>query len=244
MNARAAALAVLLGLAGCATAPARAPHSRTVEAEGWAALAPGEAGPPRARALADAQRRAVEKAAGVRVAAATRVEQAVAVRQRIWTDAGGRVESWETLEERREDGFLKVRIRAVVRLGDDASAMPPPPGATVRVGAGGPSAAGLRRGLSRAGWSVSDKDADYVATAETRANVSRDARLAPFVSGRVRVTVSLREAASGAVVWESSRDAAGLDSDALTAVAEAGESAGELAGREAGEGLAALLWRR
>lgn len=244
MNARVAVAAALMGLAGCASAPTRGGERTTVEAEGWAALTKGDPYGPRARALADAQKRAVEKAAGVNVAASTRVDAAVAVRQRIWTDARARIESWELIGDRAEDGFRKLRIRAVVRLDGGDTAQPPPGDAKVRVASGGPAAAGLRRGLGEAGFILADAEAEYVATAETDARVVRDIRLAPFVTGRANVKVSIRDAVSGVVVWEQARDASGLDADPALAVARAGESAGRLAGRDAGAGLSAYLWRR
>lgn len=241
---RAAALLALSVLTGCATV-SRPPARSVVEvdAEGWAAEKAGDPYGPRARALADAQKRAVEKAAGVRVTASTRVEAGIAVRQRVWADVRGRVERWELVDDKLEDGFRKMRIRAVVRLdapGEEPPA-PPPLDARVRVDADGAAAEGLRRALSAAGCSLVRIGEQYVVTARAESRVTREKRLEPFVSGRARLHVSVRDAA-GVVLWEGVQEAAELDADPLLAVARADHAAGERAGREAAAGLAEALW--
>lgn len=238
----AAVLLLCAGLAGCASAP-RGPARVVVEAEGWAADAAGDAHGPRARALADAQKRAVEKAAGVSVTAVTRVDEGVAVRQRVRAHSRGRIERWDLLEDRREDGFRKLRIRAVVRLDPPGAPAPLPADARLRVTGAGPAAAGLRRGLSARGFALVESGEEFTADARATTRLTRDPRLEPFVSGRARVTVSVQDA-SGAVVWQATRDAAGLDADPLLAASAAAEAAGELAGRDAAEGLAEALWNR
>jgi hypothetical protein len=107
----------------------------------------------------------------------------------------------------------------------------------------GPAAAGLRRGLAARGFELVGSGEEFTAEARSSARVTRDERLAPFVSGRARVTVSVKDAA-GAVVWQATREAARLDADPLLAAAAASESAGELAGRDAADGLAEALWSR
>lgn len=241
-RALAAVLLLSAGLAGCASAP-RGPQRVTVEAEGWAAEAKGDAHGPRSRALADAQKRAVEKAAGVSVAAVTRVEKGVAVKQRVRAHARGRIERWDVLEERHEDGFHKLRLRAVVRLEPPGAPAPVPADARLRVSGEGPAADGLRRGLIARGFDLVESGEEFTADARASAKVSRDPRLAPFVSGRARVTVSVKDP-SGAVVWQETREAARLDADPLLAAAAASETAAELAARDAASGLAEALWDR
>lgn len=239
-----ALLACAAALAGCAATAPRGPERVSVEAEGWAAEVPGDSYGPRARALADAQKRAVEKAAGVRVAAVTRLDKGVAVRQRVWAETRGRIERWELLADVREDGFRKMRIRALVRLdAPGAAAEPPPADARLRVAAEGPAAAGLRRSLGARGFTLVDRDEEYVVDARSSTSLARDPRLAPFVSGRSRLTVSVKDS-SGTVVWEAAREAAALDADPLLAAARATDAAGELAGRDAAEGLAEAIWSR
>lgn len=113
MRAAGPALAAAL-LAACAH---RGPASRAVTAEGWAPVGPEGRAHARERALADAQRRAVESAAGVRLEARSRVSGSVALEQEVETRSRGSLESWEALEEREEDGLLRVRVRAVVSPG-------------------------------------------------------------------------------------------------------------------------------
>lgn len=59
-----AVLSALLAATGCAPSPRLAVEMETVEAEGWAPVDPKDAAGTRQRALAEAQRRAVEKATG------------------------------------------------------------------------------------------------------------------------------------------------------------------------------------
>lgn len=236
MNANGGVLALLLVLSGCATAPSNGAGRTTVEVEGR-----GTDGP---QALADGLKRAVEKALGVKLAATTKVEAAIAVRRRIWTDSRGAVEKWTVLGERTEDGLTVVRVRAVVRRLADGEAVPPPDGTTVRIEASGAAAAGVRRGFGARGFTVVEKGEQFVVRARGGSTLLRDARTAPFVSARGKVTVSVIDAASGGVVWEQTREAGGLESDSLAAAALAVENAGELGGRDAADGLAGVLWNR
>lgn len=236
MSFRGATLALVLAAAGCATAPASGDGRKTVEAEGW--------GSDAASALADAQKRAVEKALGVSIAASTRVEAAVAVRRRIWSDSAGRVKNWTVLGQKKAGSLLVVRIRAVVVRLAEGEAVPPPAETTVRIEASGPAGEGLRRGFGGRGFTVVEKGGDFVVKGAGGSRLLRDSRTAPFISGRGRVTVSVIDAATGGVVWERSTEAGGLDSDPLTASARAVESAGELGGRDAADGISRLLWTR
>jgi hypothetical protein len=240
VSSRGASLALLLILAGCASAPMTGDERLSVEVEGSAPDGPGAA----VRALADAQKRAVEKALGVALAASTRVEAAITVRRRIWADARGRVESWTVLGDKSADGLRIIRIRAVVRRLSAGEAVPPPLETTVRIEASGPAEVGLRRSFGTRGFTVVERGGDFVVKASGSSERLRDMRTAPFVTGRGRVSVSVVDAATGGVVWEQSREAADLDLDPLNASARAIESAGELGGRDAADGLASLLWRR
>ena len=248
MSLRSGSLALLLVVAGCATAPVTGAERQTVEAEGWAAESAPVSGESKRsateRALADAQKRAVEKALGVAIAASTRVEAAVAVRRRIWADARGRVESWTVLGERSEGGMRAVRIRAVVRRLASDEMVPPPVDTKVRVEAIGPAGKGLRRSFGARGFTVVERGGDFVVKALVHSERLSDARTAPFVSGVGRVNVSVLDAVSGDVVLEESREAGGLDADPLTASALAVETAGELGGRDAADGLSKILWNR
>jgi|CXWL01.1.fsa_nt_gi hypothetical protein len=238
---RQGSLALLLALTGCASAPASSTVGITVEVEG---VAPADGSSAGDRALADAQKRAVEKALGVSIAASTKVEAAIAVRRRIWADARGRVESWTVLGDRVEGGMRLLRIRAIVRRLADSEEIPPPVPTAVRIEAAGPVRTGLRRGLAARGFTVVEQGGDFVVRAIVDAEVLRDGRTAPFVSGRGRVSVSVVETATGGVVLEQAREAAELDGDAMTASSRAVESAGELCGREAADGLSKILWNR
>src|SRR5262249_32654718 len=138
---RPAAWAVFLclwaSLSGCGHArlrPGSADEGEVVDAEGWAPLDDRDPLGARNRALADAEKKAVEKVVGAFISAKTRVDQAVNVDQRILAKVDGYIKKYDLLGERREDGFLKTRIRALVlyrRVGDDLRAIglarPPAP---------------------------------------------------------------------------------------------------------------------
>lgn len=236
MSPRDGGLALLLAVAGCASAPVSGAGTTTVDAEGRGADAP--------QALADALKRAVEQALGVSLAASTRVEGAVAVRRRIWADSRGRVERWTVLGEHTRDKMTIVRVRAVVRRPADDEAVPPPDGTKIRLEAAGAAEAGLRRGLGARGLVVVERGEEFIVRARGGSTLLHDARTGPFVSVRGKVTVSVIESASGAVLWEKSSEAAGLDTDSLAAANLAMENAGELGGRDAADGLARALWNR
>lgn len=237
MKALVAAAALLAS--GCATLPASGPAASTVEAEGWAP-AGAEA---RAASLADALKRAVEQATGVRVQSATTVEKSVATRRRIWAGGAGVIERYEVLGVRAEDGFLKTRVRAVVRPLDAPAA--PPAEAKVVVSGSGPGAAAVRRALAARGYAVVREGGAFVARSRVvSAAEVRDERVAPMRSRRALLTLEVEDAATGETVWSGSREAGGLAGDELAAADRAAESAGELAGGDAADGLTAYLWKR
>lgn len=241
MNAHTLILALLLGASGCATAPAAGSGRKSVEAEG---MAPADAPGSGERALADAQKRAIEKALGVSLAASTRVEGAIATKRRIWADARGRIESWSVLRDWTDKGMRTIRIRAIVIRLAEGEEVPPPGEATVRIDAAGPALDGLRRSFGARGFTVVEKGGDFVVTARSSSNLLRDPRVAPFVSGRGRVQVSVIDAATGGVVLTRSAEAGGLDLDPLEASANAVASAGELGGREAADGVSRYIWNK
>ena len=108
---RAAAVLAVLGLmAGCSGLSNRQKVA-VVEAEGWALLnADKPAWETRQRAIAEAQKRAVESAAGVSISARTKVDMSVTRQQTIQADVGGYIRKYKILSARKEAGFLKIRI--------------------------------------------------------------------------------------------------------------------------------------
>jgi len=231
-------LAPLLGLvlaAGCAHAPSRGPKLETVNAEGWSPL--DRADPPgtRRRALAEAQRAAVEKATGVEVSARTQVAQAINVEQKITARTQGTIRSYEVLGESESDGFLKIRIRAAVEVGPpaltEARPEPPPGDPKVAVILNGPhaekAAAGVRKALLARGFTVIEGgDADLT--------VSGEVTLAPlgivgeFNSSRARVSLQARRSKGGEILAESSREVSAIDPAASIAEEKSSETAGLL----------------
>ncbi|MBI5239149.1 MAG: hypothetical protein HY926_01625 [Elusimicrobia bacterium] len=248
-----AGLAVLLLLAGCAHGPARrgGPERVCVTAEGWSAVVPSDQLGTAKRALAEAQRKAVEAVTGVSVRARTRVEQAVSVEQKIWSDAEGRILSYEVLGEREEGGFHKTRIRAVV-LKDSPqpgqtrpASLPGDPKVAVVVDTWafpdrGAAERGVAQGLKEAGVKVGFGAADYVVSGEASVAPLDSGGLEGFVSYRARLAVELKDPAKDEVIAARNFEASAMD---VSRPAAAGKALAQ-AGRLAGERLAADLRAR
>ena len=240
-----AGLAVLLLLAGCAHGPARRGGlgRAVVTAEGWAAVVPSDPLGTAKRALAEAQRKAVEKVTGVSVRARTRVEQAVSVEQRIWSDAEGRILSYEVLGEREEGGFHKIRIRAVVlreplRPGEKKPGpLPGDPKVAVVVDTWafpdrGAAERGVQQGLKDAGVKVGFGRADYVVSGEASVAPLDSGGLEGFASYRARLAVELKDPAKDEVIAARSFEASAIDPSRQAAAGKALAQVGRLAGEK------------
>lgn len=234
MRTGAAVLALALA-AGCAHAPARGPKLETVTAEGWSPSDKADPIGTKRRALAEAQRVAIEKVTGVEVSARTRVSQAVAVEQRITSRASGTIRSYEVLGESESDGFHKTRIRAVVELGAPANAArrpeAPPGDPKVRVklrGDGADDAAvGVRRALIGRGFTIVNAGKGEI-TVTGDVSTAPQAAVGGFASCRSRATLQARRVKTGAVLWQSSREASAVDPGLTAACAKSSETAGLL----------------
>ena len=134
-----AAVAGAVLLAGCSGARLKvgaAQEGEVIEAEGWTPVVDDDVLGMKQRSLADAQKKAVERVVGVFISAKTRVSKAVTVDQNILANVSGYVQKYDVLSERREEGFYKTRIRALVlykKIGSDLKALglmrpEPPPG--------------------------------------------------------------------------------------------------------------------
>ena len=249
--------ALLAGTVGCAGLPRQGGGAgeQTVTAEGWAPADARDLEGTRRRALADALKRAVEQVSGVSLSALTRVEGSVALRQKISAEVRGRVSRYEILGEEPQDGLLKVRIRAAVRLGDAPAAGPPPADARVSLNVSGSSlydedlgasaAAGIRQELLAQGFDVADGAPQALALrGETSTAPVLDSRLGAFHSARARVSLRAVEPKTGVVVWETAQEASALDLDPRMASIKASQAAGALLGRRAAGELAEVLWKR
>ncbi len=256
---RAACLAAAAALAaGCgrATLEARGRAAAVVEAEGWAPIEPSDPLGTRRRSLADAEKKAVEQVAGVYVAARTRVEQDAVIEQRVLSRVEGYIDSYQVLGRRRQDGFLKTRIRAVVSLGklDDelrGSGLRPagPPGAprvAVLLSPGSLAAPALRAAFAGQGFVVVEDTAAADLLVEGRAEVHDVANdyVPELRSARARVEVEAIDQDSGRVLGRAGRDASAADVSAELAEAKALAAAGELAGKGLASALSAELKTR
>lgn len=244
---------------GCASAPQAggAGTEREVEAEGWAALEPGDGAGTRRRAMADAQRKAVEQVSGAVISALTRVEDSVAVRQKMLSEVRGQVVRQRLLGERVEDGFMKLRIAATVRASDVPVAdwLPPPDAAvSLTVAGSGPRAqevgaatlAAVRRELMARGFEVIEAGSarrHLDLRVEARAAPVSDRRLGSLESSRARASLSAWDTA-GFGLWDGVQEATVLDVTHPAASDKAADAAGTALGRRAAQELAQILWRR
>jgi hypothetical protein len=172
------AAGVLCASSGCSNRLklGKGEKGEVVTAEGWAGVDPKDAYGTKQRALAEAQRKAVERVVGVYISAKSRVNQAVEVDQNILANVGGYVRKFDILDEREEDGFHKTRIKAVVlyeKVGQDLKkaglirpeAPPGNPKVAVLIvtkgefaGSGeGRAAQGVRRALIERGYQVVER---------------------------------------------------------------------------------------
>ena len=244
MSPRAALLGLVLA-AGCAHAPARGPKLETVTAEGWSPADKADPLAAKRRALAEAQRAAVERASGVEVSARTRVSQSINVEQKITASAHGSIRSYEIIGESESDGFHKTRIRAVVEVGapSEAPARPeaPPGDPKVRILLTGQEAEGAAGGVRRAliFTVVEGEAADITVGGEV--SVAPQGRIGGFDSCRARVTLEARRDKTGEVLWQSSREASAVDPGLTAACAKSAETAGLLGGEVLAREAAARL---
>ncbi len=256
---RPALLAGALLLAGCGHGRLRlAPgeEGEVIEAEGWAPIDAGDLLGTKKRSLADAQKKAVEKAAGVFISAKTRVEQTIDVDERILAKAEGYVRKYDVLGERQEGGFLKTRIRALVlynKIGQDMkdlglSKPPPAPGnprVAVEIRGGDSAASGLRAALLAKGFKVVEScdggACDLILRGEATVKAVEDARLGSLHSERARLTLKVLKPQANEILAEKSQEASGLDVSEDAAAGIALEKAGAQAGEALSKDLASLL---
>lgn len=90
--------------------------TEVVLAEGLASVLNNDLLDAQKRALAEAQRNAVEMTVGVYVNAATRVEKAILVDQQILSKTNGYIKKYKIISEGREGDFYKTKIEALVKI--------------------------------------------------------------------------------------------------------------------------------
>ena len=105
---------------------ASAQETRTVTAEGVAAIQQGAIDTARDAALEDAQKRAVEQAIGIMIDSQTQVENYQLISDKILSQTKGYISRYNVTGESQEGQILRVRITADVAIGklnDDLSAI-------------------------------------------------------------------------------------------------------------------------
>jgi hypothetical protein len=105
---------------------ASAQETKTVSAEGVAAIQQGAVDMARDAAIEDAQKRAVEMAIGILIDSQTQVENYQLISDKILSQTKGYITRYNIASETADSGLLRVRINAEVALGrlnDDLSAI-------------------------------------------------------------------------------------------------------------------------
>lgn len=258
---RAALVAAAVFFSACGRGAVRlAPGEKgeVVESEGWAPIDDADVLGTKRRSLADAEKKAVETVVGVFISAKTRVDQTVSIDERILADLNGYIRRYEILDERREDGFLKTRIRAVVlykKVGDELKQLglskPPPPTGNPRVAVRldperGPDAAqALRKAFSDAGFTVVDsgdpKDSDLLVRGAARSRALSGEGLGGLHSSRAALSLEVVKTKTGEVMASSAQEASALDASDDAAAAKAQTAAAVSAGAALVKTLAPLL---
>src|SRR5512146_2845313 len=103
---------------------ARAQETKTVSAEGVAAIQGNAKDIARDAAIEDAQKRAVEQAIGILIDSQTQVENYQLISDKILSQTKGYITRYNVAGESVDSGLLRVRINAEVSLGkltDDLS---------------------------------------------------------------------------------------------------------------------------
>ena len=253
------AAAVLLSACGRgAVRLAPGEKGEVVESEGWAPLDDADVLGTKRRSLADAEKKAVETTVGVFISAKTRVDQTVSIDERILADLNGYIRRYEILGERREDGFLKTRIRAVIlykKVGDELKHLglskPPPPTGNPRVAVRldperGPAAAqALRKAFAAAGFTVVDRgdpqESDLLIRGAAESRALPGDGLGGLHSSRATLTLEAVKTKTGEVLASKTQEASALDASDDAASAKAQGVAASLAGESLAKELAPLL---
>jgi hypothetical protein len=103
-----------------------AQETKTVTAEGVAAIQQGAVDIARDAAIEDAQKRAVEQAIGIIIDSQTQVENYQLISDKILSQIKGYITRYNVIGENQDSGLLRVRVTADVSLGklnDDLSAI-------------------------------------------------------------------------------------------------------------------------
>lgn len=235
-----------------------------VEAEGLAPYDAADLIGTKKRALAEAQKAAVEQVVGVHLTSRTRVEKAITIEQRILARTEGYITRYEILKEMEDDGFYKTRIRAWVALSQISEDLkelgllkapaPGRPRVAVRLEEfidGQPhrqatAATALAQGLLEQGYQVVEDpaNAELVITGRAEAGPQAvTANLGGFLSYRALVTAKVQKAGTNELLLTLTEQAPAVDTTPLTAAAKALQAAASLAAQRTRQ-LAQELQRR
>lgn len=241
-------LALTAGCAGVETRPADGRQEIPVEAEGWAPIEGANTLNARHRALAEAQKKAVEKAIGVTLRARTRVDDSVNIKQSIEANMGGTIRRYEVTAEGEEGGFFKVRIRAVV-IYQPFTPVPlsaeekPPTRLSIHI-ASEKVAGAVRSALASRDYEISaaDADADVAVTGVVETRGLADPRLGGFYSYTAKISLTAANLRSGKVTRLDS-EASVVDVDEHAACDRALEKAGDASGAALASSLSEIVAR-
>lgn len=230
----AAGLCVLL--AACAGAPR---GGGWVEAEGWAPAGPGAG----QRALDDALRRALERAAGVSLNARTEVSRGLAGESRLRSASRGRIARYDVVSRQETSSGAVVTVRALVEPGA-AGPGPDLPLISVECPGDEDACAALGQGLLAAGFTLVERDAKLILRGRSRCRPVIDRRLGRLSSYSAWMDLEAREPATGLILWRGQEEAAALEAAPLSARRKALTEAGGRLARAAARELPEALWKR
>ncbi len=100
-----------------ALAPLSASAGETIQIQGVAAIVDGDVAHARDRAIDDAKRKAIEQVAGAHISSQSVTANFQLVEDRIYARASGFVKKYEILNEYKEEGLYKVKLKAEVDKG-------------------------------------------------------------------------------------------------------------------------------
>ena len=227
-------LTMTAGCAGVDTRESGGSREIAVDAEGWAPLDGGNTLSARHRALAEAQKKAVEKAVGVTLRARTRVDDAINIKQSIEANMGGTIRRYEVTSEGEDGGFFKIRIHAVViyRPVEAPAAKRSVPLVSVRI-ANEKAAGAVRSALVSRDCDLSESDtgADVSVTGVVETRGLADPRLGGYYSYSAKVTLTAANTRSGKIT-RIEYEASAVDTEEDVARDRALESAGNESGAE------------
>ncbi len=257
-----AALAALLN--GCAIMqPETKMRPQTVEASGAAQLDLHNKPLSRSRALARAEKAALEKALGVRISEATQLSASIVTHEAINTESSGIIEHYKILKEGEYGNLYQVDIEATVsplpvnsrrQVSLFSKAPPNSQPLTLRLNGnlkgnrlGGVALSAVETGFKKRGFlfNASDKTSSSRFIVTTRGFSSKfihSPLLGRLKSCRAKIDIQIQDTRNHRLIVDRWVEAAGVGGSENLALERALSNASKKAGIKSAEELAQTLW--